>query len=133
MSPKKKPAKRAKAAKPRPRAPKKTAAKTAGSAGMAVSPLNGAAIPLGAHPGNTGGKKGRSGRKPQKFKDFCNDLANDPEFLEGIRRDALAGDKDARKLVVEYAMGKPTQTIESRDLTLEQLLDEVEPEADDAR
>lgn len=28
----------------------------------AVSPINGAVIPLGAHPGNTGGKKGRSGR-----------------------------------------------------------------------
>ena len=28
----------------------------------AVSPINGAKIPLGAHPGNTGGKKGSSGR-----------------------------------------------------------------------
>lgn len=29
----------------------------------AVSPLNGARVPLGAHPKNTGGKKGRSGRR----------------------------------------------------------------------
>ena len=36
--------------------------KTAGK--TAVSPINGAEIPLGAHPGNTGGKPGRSGRLP---------------------------------------------------------------------
>jgi hypothetical protein len=29
------------------------------------SPRSGVRLPLGAHPGNTGGKKGRSGRRPQ--------------------------------------------------------------------
>jgi hypothetical protein len=43
----------------------KTATKTA------ISPLSGAAIPLGAHPGNTGGKKGRSGRLPSKVREAC--------------------------------------------------------------
>lgn len=46
----------------------KTAENTAGSAGVAISPLNGARIPLGAHPGNTGGKPGRSGRIKEKVK-----------------------------------------------------------------
>lgn len=32
------------------------------------SPRNGYRLPLGAHPKNTGGKKGRSGRKPDAFK-----------------------------------------------------------------
>lgn len=44
---------------------RKTAAKTA------VSPLNGAEIPLGAHPGNTGGKPGRSGRPPSAVREAC--------------------------------------------------------------
>lgn len=37
----------------------------------AVSPLSGAHIPLGAHPGNTGGKKGRSGRRPSAVRQAC--------------------------------------------------------------
>jgi hypothetical protein len=43
----------------------KTAAKTA------TSPISGGVIPLGAHPGNTGGKKGRSGRLPSKVREAC--------------------------------------------------------------
>jgi hypothetical protein len=46
----------------------KTAGKTAR---VAVSPLNGAKIPLGAHPGNTGGKPGRSGRIPSAVREAC--------------------------------------------------------------
>lgn len=49
---------------------KKTAKKTA------TSPRNGAVIPLGAHAGNTGGKKGRSGRKPLAFVAECDRLAD---------------------------------------------------------
>ena len=37
----------------------------------ARSPLNGAEIPLGAHPRNTGGKKGRSGRPPSAMRELC--------------------------------------------------------------
>jgi hypothetical protein len=43
----------------------KTAVKTA------VSPLSGGRIPLGAHPGNTGGKKGRSGRPTSAVREAC--------------------------------------------------------------
>ena len=32
------------------------------------SPRNGNALPVGAHEGNTGGKKGRSGRKTNEFR-----------------------------------------------------------------
>jgi len=38
-----------------------------------VSPLNGAVCPTGAHPGNTGGKKGRSGRPPALVRQACRD------------------------------------------------------------
>ena len=37
----------------------------------ARSPLNGAEIPLGAHPRNTGGKRGRSGRPPSAMRELC--------------------------------------------------------------
>ncbi len=37
----------------------------------ARSPLNGAEIPLGAHPRNTGGTKGRSGRPPSVIRERC--------------------------------------------------------------
>lgn len=56
----------------------KTATKTAAPSGQfAVSPINGSRIPLGAHPGNTGGKPGRSGRKPDEFKAKMIQLADD--------------------------------------------------------
>lgn len=47
------------------------------SPGVAVSPLNGAEIPLGAHPGNTGGKKGRSGRPPSELRRLMREGAAD--------------------------------------------------------
>ncbi len=37
----------------------------------AVSPVNGARIPLGAHPHNTGGKPGRSGRRQDWMHEAC--------------------------------------------------------------
>ena len=41
---------------------------------MMTSPKSGATIPTGAHPGNTGGKKGRSGRRPYAFALFAHSL-----------------------------------------------------------
>jgi len=84
----------------------KTAAKTA------VSPVTGASIPLGAHPGNTGGKKGRSGRKPAEWTAFCNDTARDPKFQAAVKAAALAGDMGAARMIAEYAAGKPTQKLD---------------------
>jgi hypothetical protein len=42
------------------------------------SPLTGTLIPCGAHPWNTGGKKGRSGRRPDAFKEMCQKFLQDP-------------------------------------------------------
>lgn len=90
-------------------ATKKTAARTA------KSPRNGAEIPLGAHPGNTGGKKGRSGRKPDAFKALCADLADRAaraalaqKILETPDHPAWLG---AWRFVAEQAYGKPTQPV----------------------
>ena len=44
---------------------------------VAVSPLNGAEIPLGNHPGNTGGKKGRSGRPSSELRRLMREGAED--------------------------------------------------------
>lgn len=76
------------------------------------SPRSGAEIPTGAHPKNTGGKKGRSGRKPQAFKTFASSLATDPEFQASIKSAAILGDMAAIKLVVQYAEGLPAQPVE---------------------
>ena len=46
---------------------------TSGKTGTMVSPLNGATCPTGAHPGNTGGKPGRSGRPPALVRQACRD------------------------------------------------------------
>lgn len=42
----------------------------------AVSPINGAKIPLGNHPGNTGGKKGRSGMLRGKVRNKLSKVMN---------------------------------------------------------
>jgi hypothetical protein len=44
---------------------------------VAVSPLNGATIPLGNHPWNTGGKPGRSGRPPSLVRAACREAFDD--------------------------------------------------------
>ncbi len=70
----------------------------------AVSPLNGATIPLGAHVANTGGKKGRSGRKPLVFAQACNDLV-DTLVLPKVRRklQQMGPDDPAWRWCAEYA------------------------------
>ena len=45
--------------------------RSGGQTATARSPLNGAEIPLGAHPRNSAGKKGRSGRPPSAMRDMC--------------------------------------------------------------
>lgn len=85
----------------------KTATKTA------KSPRSGAEIPLGAHPGNTGGKKGRSGRKRDAFKEMCRELASS-SAVEGAVRVILKNPKHpafigALRWASEYGYGKPNQ------------------------
>ena len=87
----------------------KTAEKTA------VSPLNGSRIPLGAHVGNTGGKKGRSGRRPEWLREFCDDLLASPKCKAQVK--AILADKDHPafatmwKAVAERAHGKAHQNV----------------------
>lgn len=70
---------------------RKTAKKTATGAGKLArpSPRNGVQLPVGAHPGNTGGKAGRSGRKPDAFREALADIRD----AQGIKvlTDILAG------------------------------------------
>lgn len=77
------------------------------------SPNGGARLPLGAHPGNTGGKKGRSGRPPNAFKAFCRELASSPEYQEAIKRAATDDKHDnfaaAAKLVASLAVPKASK------------------------
>ncbi len=85
----------------------KTASKTA------PPPKHGGArLPLGNHPGNTGGKKGRSGRPPDAFKAFLAKLRANPKALAAVQRAAL--DETGRnfatawKLASEYDETRPT-------------------------
>lgn len=89
----------------------KTALKTARLA--PPSPNGGARLPLGNHPGNTGGKPGRSGRLPNAFKQFCRDLAASKEYQEALKRAATDDQHDnylgAAQLVAKVASPKPTK------------------------
>jgi hypothetical protein len=74
---------------------------------------NGNRLPLGAHPGNTGGKKGRSGRKPNAFKNFLAQLRGDPlarTAFETAARDATSRNWAAAwKLLADYDDDKPAE------------------------
>jgi len=76
---------------------------------------NGNVLPVGAHPKNTGGKKGRSGRKPDWLKRWCDDLLADPKCKSQVK--AILQDKDHPAFkamwsaVADRAAGKPTQAV----------------------
>ena len=80
------------------------------------SPRSGYALPVGAHPGNTGGKKGRSGRPPQAFKDFLAMLRDDPKAQQALEKAArAAGSKNFAavwKVAVAYDETKPAQRVQ---------------------
>ena len=111
--------------------PRKTAVKTA------VSPLNGARIPLGAHPGNTGGKPGRSGRPPKAFKDFLAELRRNSDAQGALAR--AAKDEKLRTfgaawgVATDYDDEKPAKKVElvealsttERALRIERILQAV--------
>jgi len=86
----------------------KTAIKTAKPSGR-----SGVSLPVGAHPGNTGGKKGRSGKKPNSFKQFLASLRTDPVALAALERAAkdetLKSFSNVWKLASEYDPDKPGQ------------------------
>ena len=92
--------------------PGKTAMKTA-----KPSPRSGVALPLGNHPGNTGGKPGRSGRPPDEFKAMCRELVTRNETLAAVRK--ILRDPDhpafvgALKWATEHGYGRPLQRLEA--------------------
>lgn len=84
----------------------KTANKTA-----KPSPRSGVALPLGAHPGNTGGKKGRSGRPAAAFKNFLAQLRDNPKLHQALE-DAVTdpnskGFASALKVLTDYDRERP--------------------------
>jgi hypothetical protein len=62
--------------------------KTGKKSGTMRSPRSGAEVPTGAHPGNTGGKKGRSGRKPFAFRMLARTILEDRKTQAELRRAA---------------------------------------------
>jgi hypothetical protein len=89
----------------------KTAGKTA-----TPSPLTGKALPVGAHPGNTGGKKGRSGRKPDEFKAFMRSLVSHEDASSALHS-VLVNPKhphwvQAFKMAAEFGYGRASQPLE---------------------
>jgi hypothetical protein len=83
------------------------------------SPFSGYRLPVGAHPGNTGGKKGRSGRPPKPWKQFCREVLTDPVVQMKMRKAAAdpntPGYSSIMKLLAEHGEGLPEQTIRIRD------------------
>ena len=86
---------------------RKTAYKTA-----RPSPRSGVSLPVGAHPWNTGGKKGRSGRKPNNFVEWCDSVTKDETVRAVNLARAKAGDIKVLTLAANYAHGKPTERVE---------------------
>lgn len=86
-------------------------AKTAGKTAVAVSPLTGATIPLGAHPGNTGGKPGRSGRPKDKVRAAlalagAKRISVLRSIADGQDPDAKPGDRiKAVDVMLKYGLG----------------------------
>lgn len=91
----------------------KTAVKTA-----RPSPLTGKSLPVGNHPGNTGGKKGRSGRKPEAFTKLLARLRQSPELADSLTK--AISDPECRafpsalKVLTDYDTEKP---VEKKELT----------------
>jgi hypothetical protein len=93
----------------------KTASKSADVKRGKPSPKSGFALPVGAHPGNTGGKKGRSGRKPGPFKDLLARLRQSPELAKSL--EAAVKDHECRafpaalKVLTDYDDDKPAKNV----------------------
>jgi hypothetical protein len=79
------------------------------------SPRSGVSLPLGNHPGNTGGKKGRSGRRPDWLKDWCDDLLADATCKRQVKQILQDKTHPAFKAmwsaVADRAHGKPKEHV----------------------
>lgn len=114
--------------RPRPHTPAADV-RTGKGAKEVRSPKGGAVLIAGGHPKNTGGKKGRSGRKPRLFKEFCQRVIESPAVQDQIARRLMSPHtktSEFTSLVVGlagYVVEKPKQSHEhSGRLTLEDLV-----------
>ena len=83
------------------------------------SPRNGNRLPLGNHPGNTGGKKGRSGSKPAIWKETCAQALHEADGI-GVVKQLVKGEVPetkpsdrlgAVKFLAEQAYGQQARLI----------------------
>ncbi len=83
---------------------RKTANKTA-----RASPRSGVALPLGAHAGNTGGKKGRSGRPRDEIRAMLLDGAEAaiPRHRAQLESDDPTLIRSAAEAFLRYGVGRP--------------------------
>jgi hypothetical protein len=61
--------------------------------------------------GNSGGKKGRSGRLPSAWKDFCRETMTNPQVQAKILKRARRGEYAILKLLADHGEGMPEQKI----------------------
>lgn len=91
----------------------KTGTKTRPRQATMTSPISGSTIPTGAHKKNTGGKKGRSGRRPEAFKSLLARLRQSPELaisLENAIKDhECRAFPSALKVLSDYDDDKPAE------------------------
>lgn len=77
------------------------------------------------------GKKGRSGRKSNKFKTLCREITASPRFARRIRMIMREGsDKDLlamAKFLAEYVHQKPSQKLDVNSTSLEDLVAGIHP------
>jgi len=107
------------------------AEKTGKKTGTVRSPINGAEMPSGAHAGNSGGKKGRSGRRPSEVTKLAQQLAEKHDLLGRLARIAVGEEQvpygmnedgelvcgapraadqiAAARVVLSYAYGRPPE------------------------
>lgn len=101
-----------------------------------ITSRSGSTFLTGGHPGNTGGKKGRSGRKSNAFKAVCQGVIDDPRIQERINLFLFGdgshdpeftgvGPKEFVQVVgllASYTVEKPKSTVAVERLTLEDLV-----------
>jgi hypothetical protein len=109
---------------------KKTAKKSAKT--QKPSGRNGNVLPAGNHPGNTGGKKGRSGRLPDATKEWLRQAGTDDKARKAFVAKLRDGDVAAWKTLLTYTEKLPAQTLDvnltdsERVKRLKEILSEAE-------
>lgn len=92
------------------------------------SPRSGVSLPAGNHPQNTGGKKGRSGRKSKAFLARCVEATEDDELWREAKKKSATS---VLQMAAAYVHGQPKQAQRHEgDITIHVVYDEAKPIAD---